>query len=124
MNKIEILKAVVRAIREIKNGTAQFYPAHIPCAVEEAEEALKNVTLLRHTQGIELSINDGWEIEMGEDGWDEEWVKAPEHSGIEVRPMPAVHGPLHVHSREFGVRGLDPWFRQVGEDWKWAVTPF
>lgn len=124
MNKYQILRQIVLAIRAVQNGTAEFYPALVPCTAEEAREALQNVALSRPAQEVEIAINDGWEIEMGEDGWDEEWVKAPEHCGVEIRPMPAIHGPLHVHSREFGVRGLDPWFRQVGEDWAWAVTPF
>lgn len=125
MNKIEILRRVVLAIREIQAGTAKFYPMSVRCTEQEAKEALQNVNWVRHAQGVRLSIHDGWVLQPSDNEWvDEEWVEVPQYCGIEILPAPAAHGPLHVHSRGFGVQGLDPWFRQVGEDWKWAVTPF
>lgn len=124
MSKIEILRAVVNAIRAIQAGTAQHYPMHVPCTVEEAKGAIQNVSWVRHAQGIELSIHDGWELGVDEDGWGSRWEPVPQYCGIEIRPMEAAEGPLHIHSCGFGVQGQDPWFRQVGEDWKWAVTPF
>lgn len=125
MSKIEILRRVVLAIREIQAGTAKFYPMSVPCTLEQAQEALQNVARLHPTRGVEITVNDGWVLQPSDNEWvDEEWVEVPQYCGIDIRPAPAAHGPLHVHSREFGVRGLDPWFRNVHPDWAWAVTPF
>lgn len=125
MNKYQILKALVVAIHAVKSGTAQFYPMSVPCTVEEAKEALKNVTRLQPGREVEITVNDGWVLQTSSDGWEEEeWMEIPQYCGIEVRPAKAAHGPLHVYSREFGIRGLDPWFRKVHPDWEWAVTPF
>lgn len=126
-NKIQILRAVVSAIRQIKAGTAQFYPMTVQCTEEQAKEALQNVAWSRPAQEVEITINDGWVWQpCQQEGWEneEELVFVPQYCGIEVRPAAAVHGPLHIHSGEFGVRGLDPWFRNVHPDWTWAVTSF
>lgn len=87
-NKIQILRQVVIAIRQIQDGTAKFYPMHIACSVLEAQEALRNVARIHPGRGVEISVNDGWVLEPAEDGLEEEeWIKVPQYCGIEVRPF-------------------------------------
>jgi hypothetical protein len=122
-NKMQILRKIVLAIRTVQDGTAEFYPMHIRCTVEEAREALQSVTRLHPGRGVELSVHDGWVLQPSSDGWGE-WVEVPQYCGIEIRPMEVAEGPLHFYDREFGVRGQDPWFRNIQPDWAWVVTPF
>jgi len=125
MNKYQILRQIVLAIRKIQNGAAESFPVHIPCTEQEAREALNNVALHRPAQGVEIAVNDGWVLRPSDSEWlDEEWVEIPEYSGIDIRPARVPQGPLPCWAASFGIEGLDPWFRTVHPDWEWAVNEF
>lgn len=122
MNKMQILRKVVDAVLAAQNTDKVIL---VPCTAEEAAEALCTTVKFHPARGVKIFIRDGWVLQPSQEWeYEEEWVEVPEYAGIEIRGAAEPQGPLHIYDLKFGVKGEDPWFRKVGEDWKWALTPF